>query len=125
LTYAHGQRFMVPHPSRQWCFTQELGTHWYEAPVAEYAPLYGFVRANMALLDGFEAAPDVRPQAPKTIAATVRRKGAAVVVHLVGDTTEARCAAPGTETRTVPVRRDGDTATVTVPAVHLWTVVGF
>jgi len=27
LAYAYGERFMVPHPERQWCFNNELGTH--------------------------------------------------------------------------------------------------
>ncbi len=149
LAYAHGQRFMAPHPSQQWCFTEKLGTHWYQAPVSEFAPLYRFVRAQAALLDGFEPVPDVAPEAPKTIAATVRRKGAAVAIHLVnldydaaadrmraaegvrvalpaglaGNAAEARCAAFGSETATAPVRREGDAAVVIVPAVRLWTIV--
>jgi hypothetical protein len=55
LTYAHGQRFMAPHPTKQWCFTNELGTHWYAAPIEAYAPLYRFIRANAEWFDGFEA----------------------------------------------------------------------
>ena len=38
---------MAPH--RQWCFTLEKGTHWYEAPKAAYAPLYQFVRKHPEL----------------------------------------------------------------------------
>jgi len=56
LTYAHGQRFMVPHPKKQWCFTKELGTHWYAAPVEAYAPLYRFIRGSAEWFDGFEEA---------------------------------------------------------------------
>ncbi|MCX5677260.1 MAG: hypothetical protein NTX87_19925 [Planctomycetota bacterium] len=95
LTYAHGQRFMVPHPKKQWCFTKELGTHWYAAPVEAYAPLYRFIRANAAWFDGFETAEDVKAgtgngeqgtgkDAPKVII-TARRKGAGgpIVLHLV------------------------------------------
>jgi hypothetical protein len=47
LGHACGQRLMAPN--RQWCFTRELGTHWYDAPVDQYAPLYRFVRDNAAL----------------------------------------------------------------------------
>jgi hypothetical protein len=53
LSYAFGQNFMAPH--RQWCYTQEKGTHWYSGPVEEYAWLYRFVRRSARLLDGYEA----------------------------------------------------------------------
>ncbi|MBW7939947.1 MAG: hypothetical protein H3C63_14415, partial [Candidatus Omnitrophica bacterium] len=49
--YAFGSVFMVPH--RQWCYTQELGTHWYHGKVEDFAYLYGFVREKAALLDGY------------------------------------------------------------------------
>ncbi|MGB9879347.1 MAG: hypothetical protein ACPLRM_01170, partial [Anaerolineae bacterium] len=52
LSYAFGHNFMAPH--RQWCYTQEKGTHWYSGPTEEYAPIYQFVRANAELLDNFE-----------------------------------------------------------------------
>jgi hypothetical protein len=42
LSYSMGQRLMAPH--RQWCYTNALGTHWYEGPAGEFAPLYRFVR---------------------------------------------------------------------------------
>lgn len=61
LGYACGQRLMVPHPKMQWCQTPEKGTHWYAAPVAEFAPLYRFVRANPALFEGYRT---VGPLAP-------------------------------------------------------------
>lgn len=53
LSYAFGHNFMAPH--RQWCYTQEKGTHWYSGPSEEYAWLYRFVRENARLLDGYEA----------------------------------------------------------------------
>ncbi len=31
LSYAAGHCFMVPH--RQWCYTPERGTHWYQGPL--------------------------------------------------------------------------------------------
>jgi hypothetical protein len=76
LAYAYGQRFMVPHPQRQWCFSNELGTHWYAAPVEAYAPLYRFIRQSAGWFDGFEAV-DVKGHKPRTSAnvlVTVRRK---------------------------------------------------
>lgn len=53
LSYAMGQNFMAPQ--RQWCYTQEKGTHWYDGPTEEYAWVYQFVRKQAALLDGYEA----------------------------------------------------------------------
>ena len=53
LSYAYGHNLMAPH--RQWCYTQEKGTHWYTGPAEEYAWLYRFVRQNARLLDGYEA----------------------------------------------------------------------
>ncbi len=52
LGYAAGHHFMAPH--RQWCYTPEKGTHWYEGPAEKFAPLYRFVRRNAGLFDGFE-----------------------------------------------------------------------
>ena len=108
LAYAHGQRYMVPHPTRQWCFTKELGTHWYAAPVEAYAPLYRFIKANAEWFDGFEAVDDeglsvtspvglaaqlagrvpsgqpVAKSTPSVIVAARRKApGGPVVVHLV------------------------------------------
>ncbi len=57
LSYAAGHSFMVPH--RQWCYTPEKGTHWYEGPADKFAPLYQFVRANAKWLDGYHTYPDV------------------------------------------------------------------
>jgi hypothetical protein len=41
-------------PNRQWCHTPQKGTHWYDGPKEEFAPLYRFVRSNAALFDGYE-----------------------------------------------------------------------
>ncbi len=49
-TYAFGSVFMVPH--HQWCYTQELGTHWWHGEVEDFAYLYQFVRKHRSLLDG-------------------------------------------------------------------------
>jgi len=57
LSYAAGQRLMVPH--RQWCYTPERGTHWYEGPTDKFAPLYRFVRERAPLFDGYETWADV------------------------------------------------------------------
>jgi hypothetical protein len=85
LTYAHGEWFMVPHPKRQWCFTKELGTHWYAAPVEAYAPMYQFIKNNAQWFDDFETADARGLKAPATVLVTARRKGTSgpVVLHLV------------------------------------------
>jgi len=87
LAYAHGQRFMTPHPYRQWCFSNELGTHWYAAPIEPYAPLYRFIRENAGRFDGFEAVElkDRMPAVPANVLVTVRKNSGAkqVVVHLL------------------------------------------
>ncbi len=57
LSYAAGQRLMAPH--RQWCYTQEKGTHWYQGPAEKFAPLYRFVRRDKALFDGYETYADI------------------------------------------------------------------
>ena len=49
--YAFGSVFMVPH--RQWCYTQELGTHWWNGKPEDFAPTYHFVRDHTELLDGY------------------------------------------------------------------------
>ncbi len=53
LSYAMGHNFMAPH--RQWCYTKEKGTHWYDGPDEAYAWVYQFVRQEARLLDGYEA----------------------------------------------------------------------
>lgn len=80
LAYAHGQRFMAPH--RQWCFTEEEGTHWHTFPEEVYAPMYRFIRANAEWFDGF-AAHDAAVDAPGGVHATLRTKDGAAVAHLL------------------------------------------
>jgi hypothetical protein len=85
LAYAHGQCFMVPHPKRQWCFNNELGTHWYAVPIEAYAPMYRFVRAQSVWLDGFEAAELKKLNAPENVLCTTRRKADSgqIVLHVL------------------------------------------
>jgi hypothetical protein len=73
LSYSCGQRLMVPH--RQWCFTQEKGTHWYEGPTEEFAPLYRFVRVNRDLFrDTHTVGPLVPPKGiPSTLETQEKR----------------------------------------------------
>jgi hypothetical protein len=153
LTYAHGQRYMVPHPTKQWCFTKELGTHWYAAPVEAYAPLYRFIKANAEWFDGFEAEGDVKAGTGGAagIIVTARRKGAGgpVVLHLVNRdydaaakkvrpakdvtvTLPAECAGKSGRAcvlsydaapQTVEVRSEGGAAQIKVPELRLWALV--
>jgi len=51
--YAFGQFFMTPH--HQWCYTEELGTHWYRGPAEDYGPIYRFIREHRGLFDGQES----------------------------------------------------------------------
>ena len=53
MSYAFGHTLMAPH--RQWCYTQQKGTHWYTGPTEEYAWLHRFVRQHARLLDRYEA----------------------------------------------------------------------
>ncbi|RJP32043.1 MAG: hypothetical protein C4527_06700 [Candidatus Omnitrophota bacterium] len=48
-TYAFGSVFMAPH--NQWCYTSELGTHWWRGKAEDFAYLYQFVRQHHLLLD--------------------------------------------------------------------------
>jgi hypothetical protein len=57
LGYASGHMLMAPH--RQWCHTEEKGTHWYDGPREVFAPIYRFARDHAALVDGFEPWADV------------------------------------------------------------------
>jgi len=148
LTYAHGQWFMVPHPQRQWCFTNELGTHWYAAPVEAYAPLYRFIRAQAEWFDGFEPFDAGPIQAPATVLVTARRKGPSgpIVLHVVNRDYDApsRQIRPAKDvTLTGPailagakrllsydaapeaptVRTEGGRTQVRLPELKLWTLV--
>ncbi len=51
--YAFGHQLMCPH--RQWAYTKEKGTHWYQSKPEEYADLYQFVRKYADLFDGYDA----------------------------------------------------------------------
>ena len=53
MSYAFGHNFMAPH--RQWCYTEEKGTHWSDGPAEQYAWPYLFARSQQRLLDGYEA----------------------------------------------------------------------
>ncbi len=53
LSYVFGHNFMAPE--RQWCYTEEKGTHWYRAPKGAYADLYRFVHEHRDLFDGYDA----------------------------------------------------------------------
>jgi hypothetical protein len=152
VTYAHGQWFMVPHPSRQWCFNHELGTHWYQAPVEAYSPLYRFIRANARWFDGFEAMDASSIKAPSNVLCTARRKGkeGPVVVHVLNRDYDAetdrmrpagdvRITLPASilgglrgsarllrydgDPQTVQLETEGDTACVRLPELRLWTLV--
>jgi len=85
LAYAHGQRFMVPHPKRQWCFNNKLGTHWYAAPIDAYATLYRFIRAQSRWLDGFQLVELKRLNAPNDVLCVVRCKpdSQQIVLHVL------------------------------------------
>jgi hypothetical protein len=52
LSYAAGHCLMAPH--RQWCYTPQKGTHWYDGPKDKFAPLFQFVRQNAALFDDYQ-----------------------------------------------------------------------
>ena len=85
LAYACGQRFMVPHPTRQWCMTEFLGTHWYAAAVEPYIGIYRFIADHAELFDGYESGPPVpQGQTPaNTMVRTRVKDGAPPVVHVV------------------------------------------
>ncbi len=154
LAYAHGQCFMVPHPKRQWCFNNELGTHWYAAPIDAYAPLYRFIRSDARWFDDFEAFDAEVVSAPKNVLCTVRRKAdsSQVVLHvlnlgydkdnkridplahvpisfkksLIGDTLkQARILSYDAAPRTVPVGQHDGTRQIILPELKLWSLVVF
>ena len=55
-TYAFGSVFMAPH--HQWCYTQELGTHWWDGKPEDFADLFQFVADHRALLDDYQSLAD-------------------------------------------------------------------
>jgi hypothetical protein len=54
--YAFGSVFMAPH--HQWCYTQELGTHWWDGKPEDFAWLYRFVRDHASRLEGYRSLAD-------------------------------------------------------------------
>jgi len=148
LAYAHGQSFMVPSPDRQWCFSYTAGMDWFGIPIEEVAPVYRFIRANAAELDGFEHADAPGLAAPEGVLCTVRRKGGSVVVHVLNrdydqaadrmrprrnvrislpkaagaDGTRVRLLSYDAATETVPLRDAGDTLEFELPQLRLWTL---
>lgn len=148
LAYAHGQRFMVPH--RQWCFTEEKGTHWHTFPEEEYTPMYRFIRANAKYFDGFTAA-EAAIETPDGVHATLRTLDEKAVAHLLNfdyDTEadalrpheDARVSIPANaipetesvellrydgETETADVTFDDGAASFIVPELSVWTLAVF
>ena len=49
--YAFGSVLMVPH--NQWCYTAELGTHWWRGKPEDFAYMYRFVREHDSLLNRY------------------------------------------------------------------------
>jgi len=152
LAYAHGQRFMVPHPRRQWCFTKQLGTHWYEAPIEAFAPVYQFIKRHADCFDGLEAMELEGLTPPAQTILTVRRsaKKRRTVVHVLNRDYDADAkkmrtrknvviripVSPGerpagnvkllaydAEPMEVPVKRLRGGAQITLPSLHLWTII--
>ena len=151
VAYAHGQRFMCPHPTRQWCFDAKIGTHWYAAPIEEFAPVYRFIKANAGCFDGLEAVRPAGVEATRNIRTTVRRKGKAgrCVLHLINTDYDEKAKvmrprknvrirlpkkllAPGRKTvrllsydaapREAQVAYKGATASFVLPDLHTWTI---
>jgi hypothetical protein len=55
--YAFGHQLMAP--ARQWCYTKEKGTHWYDSAPGDYDYLYRFVREHAELFDGYDGVASV------------------------------------------------------------------
>jgi hypothetical protein len=154
LAYAHGQRFMVPHPKRQWCFSRELGTHWYAAPIEAYAPMYRFIRAQSIWFDGFEAVELKKFKTPKNIFCTSRYKADAgqLVLHVLNRNydkdrksfnflervtisfekptimdaiKEATLVSYDAPEQKIPVSKNNSTIEITLPELNLWSLVIF
>jgi len=154
LAYAHGQRFMVPHPKRQWCFNNELGTHWYAAPIEAYAPMYRFIRAQSQWFDDFEAIELKQLNVPESVLCTARRDADSgqVVLHVLNRNygkdgksfnplaqvkisfqesaipdavKQATVASYDAPEQKTPVGRRNDTIEVTLPELKLWSLVIF
>ncbi len=154
LAYAHGQRFMVPHPKRQWCFSRELGTHWYAAPIETYAPMYRFIRARSIWFDGFEAVELKQLNAPENVLCMVRSKpdSGQIVLHVlnrnydkdrkrfnslaqvkisfeksaIADVVkQATVVSYDTPEQKIPVGKQNSTIKITLPELNLWSLIIF
>jgi hypothetical protein len=152
LTYAHGQWFMVPHPQRQWCFNNEQGTHWYQAPIEAFSPAYQFIRKNARWFDGFEPIDASEVKTPANVLCTARRKGESgpIVLHILnrdydaeadkmrpaknvritfpkkmleGLSGSARLLSYDADVQKARLQTEGDTARITIPELRLWTLV--
>ncbi|MFH1719341.1 MAG: hypothetical protein ABIF19_18465 [Planctomycetota bacterium] len=154
LAYAHGQRFMVPHPKRQWCFNNELGTHWYAAPIEAYAPMYRFIRAKSEWFDGFEAIESGQLKTLENVLCKARCNAdtGQVVLHVLNlnydkdtksmkpltqvkisfknltianEVKQATIACFNTPEQKIPVVRQDETIELTIPELNLWSLVIF
>ena len=152
LAYAHGQRFMVPHPKRQWCFNNKLGTHWYAAPIEAYAPLYRFISAQSQWFDGFKSVELKQLNTPKDVLCVVRRKpdSQQIVLHVLNCNYDrdkkqmnplaqvkisfeepsmpdvggqARILSYDAPEQRVPVKRQNGVAEITLPELKLWKLI--
>ena len=154
LAYAHGQRFMVPHPKRQWCFNNELGTHWYAAPIEAFAPMYRFIRARAEYFDDFEAVKLKSCSIPENVLCTARRnpKSRQVVLHVLNrdydkenkrftplpdvrirfdrpapdkSVTQATVLSYDAAPQTIPLSRQQSSIQVVLPRLTIWSLVVF
>ena len=55
--YSFGHYFMYAY--KQWGFTEETGTIWYQVPISIYEPLCHFITENAELFDDYEAVAQV------------------------------------------------------------------
>lgn len=154
LAYAHGQRFMVPHPKRQWCFNNELGTHWYAAPIEAYAPVYRFIRSKSQWFDGFEGIELKQLNAPENVLCRTRRNAdtGQVILHVLNlnydkdtksmkpltqvkisfknlaianEIKQSTIASFDTPEQKIPVGRQDGKIEITIPELNLWSLIIF
>ncbi len=154
LAYAHGQRFMVPHPKRQWCFNNKLGTHWYAAPIEAYAPMYRFVRTQSIWFDDFESVELKQLKFPENVLCTTRRKADSgqIVLHVLNRNydmdnkrfnplakvkvsfeksaiadvlRQATVASYNAPVQKIPVGEQNSAIEITLPKLTLWSLVIF
>jgi len=152
LAYAHGQRFMVPHPNNQWCFTDKLGTHWYQAPVEAFAPIYRFIRKNAECFDDFETASAEGVKVSEKVHVTVRKneRTGAPALHVLNldyaaaedrmlpaqnvaitlpegllpkDAKQAHILSYDAEPAAVELKRDAGSCAIILPELRLWSVI--